>query len=343
MKIINLVSDTVTKPSAQMLEAMMKAEVGDDVFKEDPTAEALQAYAANLFGKEKALFCPSGTMTNQLAIKTHTSPMDEVICDKDSHIYHYENGGYAWHSGVAIQLIDGTNGIINADQIKAAIKPVHDWLPISKLVVLENTSNRGGGGYYTLDQIKPIRRLCTEKGLRLHLDGARLFNALIESGESTAEWGQEFDSISICLSKGLGAPVGSLLIGDTDFIAKARRFRKGMGGGMRQVGYLAAAGLFALQNNVQRLKNDHIRAKSLADLLSSKTFVAKILPVKTNILIFDLVDGIDAATFLGLLADKGVKASAFGPQTVRMVTHLDFTGQDLVRTLDIIDQMNIGF
>ena len=199
MKIINLVSDTVTRPSAEMLEAMMKAEVGDDVFKEDPTVEALQAYAANLFGKEKALFCPSGTMTNQLAIKTHTSPMDEVICDKDSHIYHYENGGYAWHSGVAIQLIDGNNGIINADQINAAIKPPNDWLPISKLVVLENTSNRGGGGFYTLDQIRPIRHLCAEKGLRLHLDGARLFNALIESGESTAEWGQEFDSISICL------------------------------------------------------------------------------------------------------------------------------------------------
>ena len=226
---INLVSDTVTKPTPEMLQAMMQAEVGDDVFRGDPTINALEAKVANMFGKEAALFCPSGTMTNQIGIKVHTNPLDEVICDETSHVYQYETGGYAYNSGVAMNLLKGENGKITASMIEAAIKPVFDWLPISKLVVLENTCNKGGGSYYTLDEIRPIRKLCLEKGLKLHLDGARLFNALVETGESTKEIGPYFDSISICLSKGLGAPVGSLLIGDENFHSGSATLQEGNG------------------------------------------------------------------------------------------------------------------
>ena len=284
---INLISDTVTKPTPQMLAAMMAAKVGDDVFNEDPTINALQSKTAALFGKEQALFCPSGTMTNQIAIKVHTSPLDEVICDEYSHIYQYEVGGYSFNSGVGINLIKGQHGKITAAQIEEAIKPLHDWLPKSRLVVLENTCNKGGGSFYTLDEIRPIAQLCKNKGLRLHLDGARLFNALVETGESTLAVGQLFDSISICLSKGLGAPVGSLLIGQQDFIAEARRFRKVMGGGMRQAGYLAAAGIYALDHHIDRLKTDNDRARQLGKVLEKLNFIGTIRPVKTNILIFE--------------------------------------------------------
>ncbi|MEM9823122.1 MAG: GntG family PLP-dependent aldolase, partial [Bacteroidota bacterium] len=260
---INLISDTATKPTPAMLEAMMQAEVGDDVFRQDPTVNALEEKAAQFFGKDAALFCPSGTMTNQIAIKMHTRALDEVICEEKSHIYQYETGGYAYNAGVSMNLIKGENGKMTEKQIAAAIKPLYDWLPISRLVVLENTCNKGGGSIYTLDEITPIRQLCLEKGLRLHLDGARLFNALVETGEQTEAVGKQFDSISICLSKGLGAPVGSLLIGEQSFIQEARRFRKVMGGGMRQAGFLAAAGLYALDHHIDRLKIDNDRAKKL--------------------------------------------------------------------------------
>lgn len=252
-----------------MLEHMMQAEVGDDVFRQDPTVNRLEEMVGRMFGKEAALFCPSGTMTNQLALKTHTNPLDEVICDHYSHIYQYETGGYAFNSGIAINLIEGKNGKITADQIAAAIKPKYDWLPESKLVVLENSCNKGGGSYYTLDEIAPINRLCESQGIKLHLDGARLFNVLVETGEMTADVGALFDSISICISKGLGAPVGSLLIGNQDFITQARRFRKVMGGGMRQAGYLAAACIYALENNVPRLKDDNDQATELGLYLTT--------------------------------------------------------------------------
>ena len=254
---INLISDTVTMPTPKMLEAMMEAKVGDDVFREDPTINALEAKAAAMFGKESALFCPSGTMTNQIAIKTHTKPLDEVICHEYSHIYQYETGGYSFNSGVAISLLKGDFGKITAQQIKDAVKPDYDWLPKSKLVVVENTCNKGGGSYYKLDELTPIYKACKSKRLKLHLDGARLFNALVETNETTLSHGVLFDSISICLSKGLGAPVGSLLIGNKDFIKQARRYRKVMGGGMRQAGFLAAAGIYALDNHIQRLKIDN--------------------------------------------------------------------------------------
>ena len=333
---INLISDTVTKPTPAMLQAMMAAEVGDDVFGEDPTVNALEAKAASLFKKEAAIFCPSGTMTNQLAIKCHTQPLDEVICDHYSHVYQYETGGYAFNSGVAINLIEGVNGKVTAPQVAAAIKPVFDWLPLSRLVVLENTANKGGGSYYTLDEVRPISALCKEKGLALHLDGARLFNALVETGEPTAYWGKLFDSVSICLSKGLGAPVGSLLIGDQEFIKKARRFRKVMGGGMRQAGYLAAAGIYALDHHIDRLKEDNRRAKVLGETLATMPWVENVRPVQTNIVIFDLTAPQTAAEFLEKIKAKGINAAPFGPLTMRFVTHLDFTEEMLERTLEIL-------
>ncbi|MBI1227706.1 MAG: aminotransferase class III-fold pyridoxal phosphate-dependent enzyme [Bacteroidetes bacterium] len=336
---INLISDTVTKPTPAMLKAMYSAEVGDDVFNDDPTVNALQAKAADMFGKEAALFCPSGTMTNQIAIKCHTQPLDEVICDHFSHIFQYEVGGYAFNSGVAINLISGTNGKITKDQIEAAIKPNYDWLPRTRLVVLENTANKGGGSYYTLEEVRPIRQMCLDRGLALHLDGARLFNALVETGENTLDWGSMFDSISICLSKGLGAPVGSLLIGNQDFIAKARRYRKVMGGGMRQAGYLAAAGIFALENHVGRLREDNLRARNLGETLRQQNWVSNVRPVQTNIVIFDLAPPFTAADFLKKFEEKGVLATAFGPATVRFVTHLDFTEEMMSRVVEVIEKL----
>lgn len=336
---INLISDTVTKPSPEMLQAMLNAEVGDDVFKEDPTVNQLEAKAAALFGHEAALFCPSGTMTNQIAIKVHTQHLDEVICDELSHIYRAEVGGYAFNSSVAIQLIQGSNGKITAPQVEAMIKPDYDWLPKSSLVVLENTTNIGGGNYYSLDEIKAIRTVCTAHQLALHLDGARVFNALIETGDSPAAIGKLFDSISVCLSKGLGAPVGSLLIGNQSFIKKARRVRKAMGGGMRQAGFLAAAGIYALDNNVNRLKEDHENARILGEALLQCDYVEQIRPIKTNIVIFDVKQPHTASSILNYLQEQGINASAFGPQTIRFVTHLDITNQMIEKTVEILQKV----
>ncbi len=322
---VNLISDTVTKPSPEMLQAMMSAEVGDDVFRADPTVNALEEKAATMFGKAAALYCPSGTMTNQIAIKTHTQPLDEMICDEYSHVYQYETGGYAFNSGIGVKLLKGSHGKITAEQVEGAIQPTYDWLPRTRLVVLENTCNKGGGSYYTLDEIKPIQQLCKDRDLMLHLDGARLFNALVETGESTQAVGEHFDSISICLSKGLGAPVGSLLIGNEDFIRQARRYRKVMGGGMRQAGILAAAGIFALDNNIERLKIDNDRARKFGTFLSALPYVTDVRPVQSNILIFDVIAPHTAASFLEILKNKNINASPFGPQTIRFVTHLDIT------------------
>ncbi len=336
---INLISDTVTRPTPEMLQAMFAAEVGDDVFRADPTVNALEAKAAQLFNKPAAIFCPSGTMTNQIAIKVHTQPLDEVICDHYSHIYQYETGGYAFNSGVAMNLLQGTNGKIEADQVAAAIKPLYDWLPVSKLVVLENTCNKGGGSYYTLNEILPIRDLCQRRGLKLHLDGARLFNALIETEETTQDVGDHFDSISICLSKGLGAPVGSLLIGESEFIRQARRFRKVMGGGMRQAGYLAAAGIYALDHHVNRLKEDNDHAKLIGETLEVCPLVSQVRPVKSNIVIFDLQTPHTAEKILARFEEKGVLASAFGPHTIRFVTHLEVTADMIAKTQKVIREI----
>ncbi|MCC6371156.1 MAG: aminotransferase class I/II-fold pyridoxal phosphate-dependent enzyme [Bacteroidia bacterium] len=331
---IDLRSDTVTKPTKAMLEAMMAAPVGDDVFGEDPSIIELENYAAALFGKEAAVFCPSGTMTNQIAIKVHTQPGDEVLCDVNSHIYNYEGGGISFNSGVQAKLLQGNEGRLSAEQIEANINGDYDWLTRTTLVSLENTVNRAGGSYYTIEQIKPIQALCKTKNLKLHLDGARIFNALAETGESTVDMGNCFDSISICLSKGLGAPVGSLLLGNKDFIKKARRVRKVFGGGMRQAGILAAAGLFALKNNVLRLKEDHYKAKKIEAVLKQLPFVESVNPVYTNIIIFHLKkEMMTGDAFEKKLAEQNIKVSAFGKQTLRMVTHLDFTEDMLDQSL----------
>lgn len=337
---INLISDTVTKPDTGMLSYMMAAEVGDDVFGADPSVQDLQQELAQMFGKEAGLFCPSGTMTNQIAIKVHTNPLDEIICDHYSHVYQYETAGYSFNSGVGVNLIHGTNGKITADQLDAAIKPVHDWLPISKLVVLENSCNKGGGSFYTLDEIKPIHKVCKEKNLKLHLDGARLFNVLVETGETTEQVGELFDSVSICMSKGLGAPVGSVLLGTKAFITQAKRFRKVMGGGMRQAGYLAAACSFALKNNIPQLKVDNDRAKELGEVLSTCAFSKEIRPIKTNIVIFDLVDGLTADNFLSKLEEKGILAAPFGPSTIRFVTHRDVSTAMIDKVKTVLKEIN---
>lgn len=340
MEWIDLRSDTVTQPSQAMREAMLMAPLGDDVFAEDPTVNELETYSAKLFAKEAALFCPSGTMTNQIAIKVHTRPGDELLCDVNSHIYNYEGGGIAFNSGVQARLLHGEEGRLNVEMIESNVNAGYDWLTRTSLVSLENTVNRAGGSIYTLDQIKPIYKFCREKGLALHLDGARLFNALAETGESTADAGNSVDSISLCLSKGLGAPVGSLLIGNQDFIKQARRVRKVFGGGMRQAGILAAAGLYALKNNVKRLKEDHQKAKLLGEVLKHKNFVESVLPVYTNIVIFhlnkDLMSGLE---FEAKMKESGIRVSAFGKDTIRMVTHLDFTSSQMDRSLTVLQNL----
>lgn len=333
---INLISDTVTKPTPGMLKAMFAAEVGDDVFREDPTVNALEAKCADLFGHEAGLFCPSGTMTNQIALKVHTRPLDEVICDEMSHIYQYEVGGYAFNSGIGVNLIRTPNGILTADLVEAAVRPLFDWLPRSTLVVIENTCNKGGGGTYTLEAIREIHAVCQKRQLALHLDGARIFNALVAKGGTPADIGAAVDSISICLSKGLGAPIGSVLVGSRAFIAEARRVRKAMGGGMRQAGYLAAAGIYALDHHVERLQEDHAHARRLADTLAELDYVHNIRPVETNIVIFDLAPPATPTVFLEYLNKNGMKASAFGPQTIRMVTHLDVTADMMAQATTIL-------
>ena len=322
---INLISDTVTKPSPEMLQAMLSAEVGDDVFRADPTVNALEEKVATMFGKEAALYCPSGTMTNQLAIKMHTQPLDEVICDHYSHVYRYETGGYAFNSQVAISLIHGSYGKITADQIADVIQPSADWLPNTKLVVLESSTNKGGGNYYTPQEIGPIAELCQAKGLKLHLDGARFFNALVEEDYPILDYAQYFDSVSICLSKGLGAPVGSVLTGKLEDITKARKFRKVMGGGMRQAGILAAAGIYALDHNIERLTIDNERAKEIGALLENQPYVKEVKPVKTNIIIFELADGLLAEDAMPVLEKYGIFAAPFGKSAIRFVFHLDIT------------------
>ena len=323
MLTIDLRSDTLTQPTVGMKEAMFAAPIGDDVFGEDPTVNALETKIAALFGMESALFCPSGTMTNQIAIRLHTGPQKEVICHQYSHIYLYEGGGIMANSMASVKLLTGDLGKITASQVAESINPDDVHAPETTLVSLENTMNKGGGSIYTLGEIKPIHALCKEKGLKLHLDGARLFNALVETGESPADWGAQFDTISICLSKGLGCPIGSVLLGTKADIKRAKKVRKVFGGGMRQAGFLAAAGIYALDHQVERLKEDHHRARVLGQFLIQAPHVAEVLPVATNIVIARL-EGISPETYLQELNQKGIKGVKFGKDLVRFVTHLDF-------------------
>ncbi len=328
MLTLDLRSDTLTKPSTGMREAMYTAPLGDDVFGEDPTVNALEEKIATLFGKEAALFCPSGTMTNQIAIRLHTGPQKEVICHQHSHIYLYEGGGIMANSMASVKLLTGDLGKITASQVAESINPDDVHAPETTLVSLENTMNKGGGSIYTLDEVKPIQALCQEKGLKLHLDGARLFNALVETGDAPADWGNLFDTISICLSKGLGCPIGSVLLGSKVDIKRARKVRKVFGGGMRQAGFLAAAGIYALDHQVARLKEDHRRARSLGEFLLKAPQVVEVLPVATNIVIARL-EGISPEAYLQELNSKGIKGVKFGKDLVRFVTHLDFGDEHL--------------
>ena len=337
--IIDLRSDTFTKPTPEMKIAMMAAEVGDDVFGEDPTVNKLESISATMFGMEAALFCPSGTMTNQIAIKCHTQPGNEVICEKNSHVYIYEGGGIAFNSSCQVKPIDGDRGRIKAEQIEPLINPDDIHKPVTSLVSVENTSNRGGGSCYEFQDFIDIKTLCDKNNLHFHLDGARLFNAVVAKNESPASYGKVFDSISICLSKGLGAPVGSLLLGNHAFIKQARRTRKLFGGGMRQAGYLAAAGIYALENNIKRLEEDHQHAKAIAIALSKKDFIGDILPVETNIVIFEVKGKFTAASFAEHLKEKNILCIAISATQVRMVTHLDVTEEMVGRLIEAIDRM----
>ena len=332
--IIDLISDTVTRPTKGMLEVMMKAKVGDDVFKSDPTVNLLQEKAAEMFGMEDALFFPSGTMANQAAIKLHTQPGDKLFCDKWAHVYNYEGGGAAFNAGVSCKLIDGDRGMFTAEQLKVAAAGRADiHVAYSRLVCVENTTNKGGGACWDFEELKKIKQVCVDNNLDYHLDGARLFNALVAKNETPKQYGELFDTISICLSKGLGAPIGSILLGTKEHIAKALRIRKLFGGAMRQAGFLAAAGLYALENHVDRLAEDHKKAKRIESLLTSLPYVKKVEPVETNILIFYVNDDLNADDFIAEMADKEILLTPMGDGKIRIVTHLDFTDEMLERLL----------
>lgn len=326
MSEIDLRSDTVTKPTKGMLKAMMNAEVGDDVYKEDPSVNTLEEKLAKLFGKDEALFFPTGSMANQAAIKLHTQPADQLICDKWAHVYNYEGGGASFNSGVSCKLVDGHRGIITAKQVEENINPPDFYhSPLTTLVCLENTTNKGGGACYDVKEIKKIRKVCNTHNLGLHLDGARLFNALVAKGESPNEYGKLFDTISVCLSKGLGTPMGSVLIGNKELMKGAMRIRKVLGGGMRQVGFMAAAGIYALDNHIERLAEDHKRAAEIAETLSMQAYIGAVEPVETNIIIFNLKDASAEAEFNKILQKNSIRISALGKGKLRIVTHLDYT------------------
>ncbi len=323
---IDVRSDTLTRPTPAMLDAMMSAEVGDDVYKEDPTINKLEEKIADLFGMDAALYFPTGSMTNQAAIKLHTQPGDQLIADKYAHVYNYEGGGVSFNSGVSCKLLDGHRGMVTAEQVRAAINPPDFYhSPLTTLVCLENTTNKGGGACYAFNEILDIRKVCDDHNLGLHLDGARLWNALVATNESPKDYGEVFDTISVCLSKGLGAPMGSVLVGKKRFIDKAIRVRKILGGGMRQVGFMAAAGLYAIENHWQRMEEDHQRAKDLGNVLSGHKDVLKVDPVETNILIFYLKKSVDELRFLDTLKNDDIHISAMGQGKLRIVTHYDYT------------------
>ena len=332
-------SDTFTKPTPAMLEAMFNASVGDDVFNEDPSVNKLQDMLAQKFGMEAGLFCASGTMSNQIAINCHTQPGDEIICDKLSHVYIYEGGGIAFNSGCQVKPVEGNLGRITSTQVTNAINPEDIHKAKTRLVSLENTANRGGGSCYKMDDIQQIKEVCLENNLGLHLDGARLFNAIVAKDEEPKEYGAIFDSISICLSKGLGAPVGSVLLGKKDFIQKARRVRKVFGGGMRQAGFLAAAGIYALENNIERLALDHRHAQQILSALKQKDFTGEVFPVETNIIIFEVKGKYSARSLAEKFKEKEILVMAISATQIRMVLHLDVSEEMVEKTINVIESL----
>jgi len=336
---VDLRSDTFTQPTPGMLEAMHNAKTGDDVFVEDPTVNKLESMVATLFGKEAAIYCPTGTMSNQIGIKVHTQPGDEVICEQTAHVYQYEGGGIAFNAGCQVKLLEGNYGRITAKQVLESINPDDVHKSVTRLVCLENTANRGGGSCYDFEEIQRIRKVSDDNGLLLHLDGARLFNAMIAKRETPLQYGKEFHSISVCLNKGLGCPIGSLLIGNAEFIRKARRVRKVFGGGMRQAGYMAATGIYALENHVHRLKEDHNRAKHIAAELGKKEFCAKLFPVETNIIIFETSSPYSAKQVAELFRQKDILVITMSPTQIRLVLHLDITAAMTDYVSDCIAKM----
>jgi len=340
MKYIDLRSDTVTKPSKQMLQMILQAEFGDDVYGEDPTVNMLQLKVASLFGKDAALFVPSGVMGNQICIKVQTNPGDEIIADEDSHIFVYENAAPAAISGVSIRTIHSKSGVITAEQVKRAIRPQAYYLPKTKLICIENTHGRSGGTVFPIEEIRNIRQIANEKGIRLHLDGARIWNAHIASGIPFTEYGKNFDSLSVCLSKGLGAPIGSLILGDFEFIEKARIIRKMLGGGMRQVGVIASAGLFAIEHNLTRLKEDHLKARIFAEKISNlKAFQVNLYNVQTNMVIADIQNNMSQDEVLNLLKNNGILLTPEKDRSIRAVTHLDITMEDIGIAADVFNKL----
>ncbi|NKI25091.1 threonine aldolase [Arenibacter sp. 6A1] len=335
---INLISDTITKPTKGMLEAMMSAEVGDDVFKNDPSVNALEKKIADMFGMEAALFFPSGTMANQTAIKLHTQPGEQLICDKYSHIFHYEGGGVSFNSGVSCKLVDGHRGMMTANQVKEAINPPDFYhSPLTSLVSIENTTNKGGGACWDFQELKAIREVCDRHQLKYHLDGARLWNALVAKNESALQYGALFDTISVCLSKGLGCPVGSVLVGSKEDMNKALRIRKVFGGNMRQAGYLAAAGIYALDNHIERLAEDHSKAKEISTVLQGLPFIKEVAPTETNIIIFELDESfMSMAAFMQKLKAHNIQIIDMGQGKLRIVTHLDYTQEMHEKLLEIL-------
>ncbi len=337
---IDLRSDTITKPSKGMLEAMFKAEVGDDVYKEDPTVNRLEKRLADMFGKTHALFFPSGSMANQTAIKLHTNPGEQVIADKWAHIYNYEGGGASFNSGVSFKLIDGNRGMFTAEQVEASINPPDFYhSPLTSLVAVENTTNKGGGACWDFEELKKIRKVCDKNNLGYHLDGARLWNAIVKNDENPREYGKLFDTISVCLSKGLGCPVGSVLIGDEQIMKNAIRIRKILGGASRQIGYLAAAGLYAIDNNIERLKEDHKKAKALGNVLNKLPFIDKVEPIETNIIIFTINNDIHSTDFFSKMNQNQILLSDMGCKKIRIVTHLGYTFEQHNQLLNILDRI----
>ena len=335
---INLISDTVTKPSPGMLDAMMSAEVGDDVFKADPTVNRLEEKVADMFNREAALYFPSGTMTNQTAIKLHTNPGDQLICDKYAHVYNYEGGGVSFNSGVSCKLIDGYRGMMTSAQVEEAINPPDFYhSPLTSLVCVENTTNKGGGACWNFSELERIKKVCEKHGLAYHLDGARIWNAMVEKGESAKQYGELFDTISVCLSKGLGCPVGSVLVGDKEMIDQALRIRKILGGGMRQAGFMAAAGIYALDHQIERLAEDHKKAKEIGAVLQGLPFTKKVEPIETNIIIFEInQDYLSEQDFIEKLLEKDIHLIGMGSSKLRIVTHMDYSDQmhdTLLKTL----------
>ena len=339
---INLISDTVTKPSKKMLEYMNSCDVGDDVFKEDPTVNALESKVAKMFNMEKALFFPSGTMTNQTAIKIHTNPGDQLICSKTAHVYNYEGGGVSFNSGVSCKLINKDKGFFDSDDVIQAINPPDFYhSPKTSLVCIENTTNKGGGACWDIKELNKIEQVCKNNNLKYHLDGARIWNASVKTDTDFSLYGKIFDTISVCLSKGLGCPVGSLLLCSERDYYEAIRIRKIFGGGMRQSGYLAACGLYALENNISRLKDDHIKAKEIESVLKSLNFIKKVEEVETNIIIFEILDNYSSEKFIKILNKNGVKLIGMGDNKLRLVTHLDYSFTKHKRFLQLISEISL--